>query len=148
MVMTFYYNGESDKVVIKQYTRFLKEFPDNTHILLESGDWLLYHNYYRKAAWNFEELVKRIPDNGEFWAGLGMACAYGRLPERAIYACSQAIELLGHGSHFCIAYMCRAWAYRQMKQWDASMADYIKAIEYYLNPYKDKSKLELWNIFL
>ena len=61
MVMTFSEKPEPRNVILRRYTRFLKEFPENTHILHEWADWLLCHNYYRKAAW------KNVADATKFY---------------------------------------------------------------------------------
>jgi len=118
---------------IKRYTCILKDFPDNIHILAKRAyckfghsNWRVGHSDWKKAAKDFELLTKLKPDNADFWGMLGQACVHGKLSEQAVMACSRAIELDPDYESF---YMHRAWAYRQLKQWDASIMDYTKAIE-------------------
>jgi tetratricopeptide (TPR) repeat protein len=111
---------------IRRYTRLLKTFPGNTHVLALRASCRFWHADWRKAANDFEQLTKADSDNAEYWGMLGQACAHGRLPEKAIAACTRAIELDPDFENF---YMHRAWAFCQLKQWEASIADYTIAQE-------------------
>lgn len=84
------------------------------------------HADWAKAAHDYEQLTKIFPDNVSYWALLGQVCAHCCMPEKSVAACSCAIELDPDCMH---PYMHRAWAYRQLKQWDSSIADYTKARE-------------------
>lgn len=111
---------------IRHYTCLLKTFPNNIHLLELRANCRFCHADWRRAANDYERLVKAIPDNSGYWGMLGQTCVHGRLPERAVAACTRAVEL---DPELEFAYMHRGWAYRQLKQWDASIADYTKARE-------------------
>ena len=111
---------------IRRYNSVLKEFPENSHVLRERANCRFWHADWKRAANDFELLLQKNPDDVVLWVMMGQACVHGRLPRQAVTACSRAIEL---DPDFDLPYMHRAWAYRQLKQWDASIADYTKAIE-------------------
>ena len=111
---------------IRRCNRILKKFPDNNHVLKRRASWHFWHEDWKKAARDYEELAKRMPDNEIIWSMLGQACVHGRLPEKAVEACSRSIEL---APVYLRPYMHRGWAYRQLKQWELSISDYTKAIE-------------------
>jgi tetratricopeptide (TPR) repeat protein len=111
---------------IKKYSRILKAFPGNTHFLALRANSHFWHAAWKKAANDYERLSKVYPANKMYWGLLGQACVHGRMPEKAIAACTRGIELDPDLEYF---YMHRAWAYRQLRQWDASIADYTKARE-------------------
>jgi tetratricopeptide (TPR) repeat protein len=111
---------------IRRYNSVLKEFPENSHVLRERANCRFWHADWKRAANDFELLLQKNPDDAVLWVMMGQACVHGRLPRQAVTACSRAIEL---DPDFDLPYMHRAWAYRQLKQWDASIADYTKAME-------------------
>ena len=111
---------------IRRYNRILKEFPGNSRVLQFRAAHRFRHGDWKKAAEAYEDYLKVKPDNYEIWGILGMMCVHGRMPEKAVAACSRAIEL---NPDLANHYMHRAWAYRQLKQWDASIADYTRAME-------------------
>ena len=85
------YYTKNDSYMIdleRRYSTFLKQFPDNDHILRKRAFIRLNIGVWRRAVRDLEELVKRMPENDELWWRLGMACAHGKLPEKAIQACS------------------------------------------------------------
>jgi tetratricopeptide (TPR) repeat protein len=128
--MLIYDKDEEYYAEIRRYSALLKAFPGNTHVLALRAGCRFRHGDWRKAAQDYERLVRLVPGDFSFWSDLGEACVQGRLPEKAVAACSRAIELEpGYGS----SYMYRGWAYRQLKQWDAAIADYTKARELGLN---------------
>ena len=114
------------KAEIRRHDRLIKLFPENLHLLKKRSYCRYGHEDWKKAAKDFEELVKMEPDNFVYWVMLGQSCAHGRLSEKAVKACSRAIEL---DPDELLPFMHRAWAFRQLKQWDSSIADYTKAIE-------------------
>ncbi|GHV59045.1 hypothetical protein AGMMS49579_26680 [Spirochaetia bacterium] len=81
---------------IRRYTRLLKAFPGNTHVLALRASCRFWHADWRKAADDYEQLTKVESDNDYYWGMLGQACAHGRLPEKSITACTRAIELDRH----------------------------------------------------
>ena len=127
------------KEQIKLYTKLLKQSPDNSYVLEKRA--LCHYNRrdWEKAVLDFEELVKRFPGNATFWSYLGQACVHTKLSERAIEACSRAIEIDWDDS---ISYMHRAWAYKQMKNYDAAIAGYTKALDLYQENHKTMHRMD------
>ena len=110
---------------IKRYTRLLKSFPGNAHVLEARAACQASHSDWKRAARDYGELAVTLPNNAEIHDKLGQVCIHAGLYEQAITACTRAIKLDPKNP---LPYMHRALAYRKMKQWDASAADYTKAI--------------------
>ena len=111
---------------IRQLTRFMKKNPDNINILRARANQRFWHGDWRKATKDYEALAKREPCNLTYWAMMGQTSCWAKLPEKAVEGCTRAIALDPEDEY---AFMHRGWAYRQLKQWDSSIADYTKAIE-------------------
>ena len=111
---------------IRRYTNILKDFPDNVHVLEHRAHCRFRYSDWKKAAIDFEQILKARPNDAAIWGYLGQAYIHGRMPDQAVLACTRAIEL---EADFGGYYMHRGWAYRQLKQWEASIADYTKAVE-------------------
>jgi len=121
--------GRKDKYYytkIKKFTRILKEFPENTHVLKQRALCRFWHADWKRAAKDCVQFLQSHPLDVEMWRLLGRTYVHGRLPEQAVSALSRAIELDPDSGHL---YMYRGHAYRQLKQWDASIANYTKAME-------------------
>ena len=122
--MTFPKNEEY-YAEIKRYTRLLKSFPGNAHVLKARASCRALHSDWKRAVRDYKELAAILPNNAEILDKLGQVCVHAGLYEQAITACTRAIVLDPKNP---LPYMHRAWAYRKMKRWDASAADYTRAI--------------------
>ena len=125
--MIFYRAKTKDYyAAVRRYTRLLKVFPNNTHVLKQRADCQFEKNEWKKAADDYARIIKLQPENWEVIFKFGRACVFGNMPEMAVKVFTRIIRF---DSEFESGYMYRAHAYRQMKRWNAAADDYTKAIE-------------------
>jgi len=128
---SYFAYGPKDKEsseAVRRYSRILKEFPDNVHVLEQRAHLRTCNSEWKRAAKDYEHVLKARPNDVFIWGRLGIISIYGRMPEQTVIAFSRAMEL-DPDEQWYPHHSFRGWAYRKLKQWDASIADYTKAIE-------------------
>ncbi len=123
MARDYYYAGQYDSALY-HYKLALKEEPDNTYILVETGNCYLYLNRSDSALWHYNRVLELDPGNLDATHNRGLAYYQQKKYREAIDAAQQV--LVSNPSHVDALLLAGDSFYTQT-QYDSALVYYVEA---------------------
>lgn len=123
MARDYYYAGQYDSALY-HYKLALKEEPDNTYILVETGNCYLYLNRSDSALWHYNRVLELDPGNLDATHNRGLAYYQQKKYREAIDAAQQV--LVSNPSHVDALLLAGDSFYTQT-QYDSALVYYVDA---------------------
>lgn len=121
----YYYAGQYDSALY-HYKLALKEEPENTYIMVETGNCYLYLNRYDSALWQYNRVLELDPGNTDATHNRGLVYYQQRKFREAIHEARKV--LAGNPSHID-ALLLAGDAYYTQTLYDSALVFYVDAYD-------------------